>query len=320
MDKAENKGLIISAAGALTVGCVGLVFSKLTGSQAILLDGAFNLVYFVISLLTIKVSKLVFQGEDEHFPAGYSFFEPLINGTKGILILGISGMAVLNAVSALFSGGRSISPGKAMIYGAFAAVTCGTVALLLKKQTRKSTSPLLKADADSWIVNAAISVAVFATFIAVVIISNTSLKSVVPYVDPALVILVGGITIGVPVKIAWGALMGLINRAPSKAIRDEVRVCVEASLTDLPREGMAIRVLQPGRTRMVWVHVVLPKDHSIAVEEMDALRRQTFQSLEKLHPMTLLDIVFTKDPQWGAPLPPSPAVVNCDTDGRAFPV
>jgi predicted Co/Zn/Cd cation transporter (cation efflux family) len=302
MDKAENKGLIISATGAITVGCVGLVFSKLTGSKAILLDGAFNLVYFVISLLTIKVSKLVFQGDDEHFPIGYSFFEPLINGIKGFLILGISGMAVFDAISALFSGGRSISPGKAMIYGAFAAVTCWTVALQLKKQTRKSASPLLKADADSWIVNAAISSAVLVTFIAAGVISNTSLKSAVPYADPTLVILVSGITIGVPVKIAWNALMGLINRAPSKAIRDEVGAGIEAALADLPREGLAVRVLQPGRSRIVFVHLVLHPDSTMTVEQMDELRSRVDKALCELHALTQLDILFTKDPQWGAPL------------------
>jgi predicted Co/Zn/Cd cation transporter (cation efflux family) len=314
MDQAENKGLIISAIGAVTVGSVGLVFSKLTGSQAILLDGAFNLVYFVISLLTIKVSKLVFQGDDEHFPVGYTFFEPLINGIKGFLILGISGMAVFDGISALFSGGRSIAPGKAMIYGAFAAVTCWTVALILKKQTRKSASPLLRADAESWVLNGIISSAVFVTFIAVAILDKTSFKSVVPYVDPALVILVAGITIGVPVKIAWNALMGLINRAPPKAIRDEVRHGVEAALAELPAKGITIRVLQPGRSRIVFVHVVLQPELPMTVEQMDELRSKVSKALCERHALTQLDILFTKDPQWGAPL--EKMVAGASTPGK----
>lgn len=300
MDKAENKGLKISAIGAVIVGCVGVAFSKLTGSQAILLDGAFNLVYFVVSLLTLKVSKLVFLGEDERFPAGYTFFEPLINGVKGMLILGISAMALFDAFMALLAGGRNISPGMAIIYGVFAAITCWTVALLLKKQSGKSASPLLKADAASWIVNAAISSGVLLTFIAVFIISKTSFSSVVPYIDPVLVILIGGVTIGVPVKIAWTALMGLINRAPHQSVRDEVGKAVAEALSEIPGDEITVRVLQPGRIRMIWVHVLLPKTLQISVDEMDALRLKTFQALETLQPMTVLDIVFTKDPQWAA--------------------
>ena len=302
MDQAENRGLIVSAAAALTVGCVGLVFSRITGSQAILLDGAFNLVYFVVSLLTIKVSKLVFQGDDERFPAGYSFFEPLVNGVKGVLILGISAMALFDAVTDLFAGGRAIAPGKAMIYGVFAAVTCWTAALILKKQSARSSSPLLKADAESWIVNAAISSAVLLTFIVVTLINQTSLNYSVPYIDPVLVILVSGITIHVPVKIAWHALMGLINRAPPKAVRDEVSSAVAAALKDLPADHLAVRVLKPGRVRMVWVHVTRPKDSALTIDDMDGYRAAVAVALEALCPFTVVDVLFTKDPRWGAAL------------------
>lgn len=302
IDQAELKGLRISAAGALVVGCIGILFSQITGSRAILLDGAFNLVYFVVSLLTMKVAHLVYRGDDIRFPVGYSFFEPLINGIKGVLILGISSMALLDAVSALFSGGRIIDPGAASLYGVFAATVCSLVALLLKRQTRASTSPLLNADAASWVVNAAISGAVLATFIVITLIDRTSWRSIVPYVDPLLVILIGAITLGVPVRIARQALMALINRAPPTAVRDEVGACVERALTDLGREQTTVRVLQPGRARMVMVHVVLSPQLSLSVEEMDAYRNKIFEHLQRIHPMTILDVVFTKDPAWGAPL------------------
>ena len=47
------------------------------------------------------------------FPAqvGYGFFEPLINGIKGLMVLGISAMALIGAIEALFSGGRLIALG-----------------------------------------------------------------------------------------------------------------------------------------------------------------------------------------------------------------
>ncbi len=301
-DAGEMKGLKISAAGALIVGCIGMVFSQLTGSQAILLDGAFNLVYFVISLLTMKVARLVFRGDDVRFPAGYSFFEPLINGVKGVLILGISSMALIDAVIALFSGGRSIAPGMASIYGAFAAVTCWSVALLLKKQSRSSSSPLLRADAESWIVNAAISSAVLVTFIAIALMSRTEWKGVVSYVDPLLVILIGGITLNVPVRIAWQALMALINRAPPASVRNDAAQCIARALAELASEQITVRVLQPGRARMVMVHVVLAREADLRVEELDAYRHKVCAELEKAYPLTLVDMIFTKDPSLGAPL------------------
>ena len=305
MDHVEKSGLMISIGGSLLVGIAGLTFAVLTASQAILLDGLFNITYFIISLFTLKVARLVLQGDDEYFPAGYAFFEPLINGVKGMLILGLSLMALWGAGVALFTGGRSIAAGLAMIYGAVATTVCWSVVLLLKKKVRRCSSPLLKADADGWIVNAAISTAAFATFVSIGFISKTSWSGAVPYIDPVLVILVSGITLGVPVRMAWTALMELVNRAPSVDVRSTVRSCIETVLAEVPAIQISVRVLQPGRTRIVFVHVLLNEDSAVSVEQMDEFRARGDEALKTIHPTTQLDILFTKDPQWGAVLSPS---------------
>lgn len=307
MDQIEKKGLMISIGGSLIVGCVGMVFAVLTASQAILLDGLFNITYFIISLFTLKVARSVMKGDDEYFPAGYAFFEPLINGIKGTLILGLSLMALWGAGVALFTGGRSIAAGWAMIYGALATAICWSVVLLLKKKARSCSSPLLKADADGWIVNAAISTAAFATFVAIWGLGHTSFTAVIPYIDPLLVILVSGITLNVPVRMAWDALMELVNRSPSAEVRSTVRTSIEQVLADVPASRISVRVLQPGRSRLVFVHVILQPDSGMTVEQMDKLRAAAQNALSAHHALTQLDMLFTKDPRWGAPLGMDPS-------------
>lgn len=302
MERVEKSGLTISIIGSLVVGCVAMGFAAATSSAAISLDGLFNITYFIISLFTMKVASLVMQGDDEHFPVGYSFFEPLINGIKGMLILGISLMALWGAVVSLFTGGRTISAGLAMIYGALASAICWIIALLLKKKVKRCSSPLLQADADGWIVNAAISSAAFAAFVGMWVLEFTPYMALVPYVDPLLVVLVGVITLSVPVRMAWNALMELVNRSPSAAVRTTVRTSVEKVLAHVPATHISVRVLQPGRSRIVFVHVVLETDSTMTVEQMDELRSQTREALNAHHAATQLDILFTKDPQWGAPL------------------
>ncbi len=106
----ETRFLIVSAIGNLVVGCVGLVVSVLSASQAILLDGLFNLTYFAAGLFTIKVASLLSLGDDERFPYHYASFEPLVNGIKGLLVLGVSIIALIGAAQALLTGGRAIDP------------------------------------------------------------------------------------------------------------------------------------------------------------------------------------------------------------------
>ena len=86
----ERAALRLSAAAALLIGVLGLAAALATGSGAILLDGLFNLTFFATALLTLRVATLVARPDDEPYPFGYIFFEPLITTVKGLLILGVS--------------------------------------------------------------------------------------------------------------------------------------------------------------------------------------------------------------------------------------
>ena len=302
-DQKERPYLLLAAAGNLIIGCVGLAVSVISSSQAIMLDGLFNLTYFIVGLFTLKVSRLVEKGDDDRFPHGYAFFEPLVNGIKGVLVLGISLMALAGAVEALFTGGRVIAAGAAISYGLFATVACGAMALITHRGRLKTNSPLVNADAKNWLVNTAISAAVLVAFSAILLIRDTPLHFLTPYVDPIVVLIVVLISISVPVRMAWRALMELLNRTPSPEIVDEVREIIDESTSGLPVKQLFVRVVQPGRTRMVLVHVVLPSDYAPGpLASLDALRMSTLERLREAHLATLLDMVFTADEKWGAPL------------------
>jgi cation diffusion facilitator family transporter len=299
----ERPYLIASAIGNLLIASIGLVVSALSSSQAIMLDGVFNLTYFATGLFTLKVARLISRGDDERFPYSYAFFEPLVNGLKGVLVLGISIMALVGAVQALFGGGREIAAGLAIGYGIFASIVCGAAALATRRGARRTASPLVRADAENWTVNGAISMCVLLAFGAIFLIRGTSLEWLVPYVDPIVVLAVVLISISVPVRMAWQALMELLNRAASKEIVDQVTEIVDASTAELPVGQRFVRVVQPGRTRLVSVHFVLPDDFGpVGLNAFDEVRQRTLDRLQAVHPETVLDVVFTSDPQWGAPI------------------
>ena len=111
------------------------------------------------------------------------------------------------------------------------------------------------------------------------------------------------ISIFVPVRMAWKALMALLNKAPTAAIVKQVTEIVDDNLAELPVQERFIRVVQPGRQRLVLVHVVLPNNHQLrGLHEMDTIRARTYEALCEAHVATIVDILFTADRQWGAPL------------------
>lgn len=301
--KLEKRFLAASAVGNVLIAVVGLTVAAFSSSQAILLDGLFNLTYFLTGLFTIKVATLVAGGDDARFPHGYAFFEPLVNGIKGTLVLGVSIVALIGAVDALFSGGRPISAGLAIAYGVFAAITCWAIALITHRGAKATSSPLVEADAENWIVNAAISSCVLLAFGGIFALRYLDLEQLVPYVDPTVVLTIVLISIGVPVRMASNALMALLNRAPTSEIVEQVTSIIDSSLAALPVQDRFIRVIQPGRQRLVLVHVVLPADYCPdGLSQLDKIREEAHRSLHKTGVATVVDIVFTTDRQWGAPL------------------
>jgi len=282
---------------------LGLIFAVFTSSQAILLDALFNLTYLIAGLFTLKVARLVHREDDERFPYGYAYFEPLMNGVKGLLVLGVSLAALAGAVRALFTGGREIEAGLAVLYALGATLGCRLLALLVRRGARRSHSPLLTADAENWTVNTAISACVLLAFGSILLLRGTRFAAMIPYVDPLIVLAVVVISLSVPVRMAWQALMELLNRAPRAEITAQVRAVIEDTTGRLPVQELFVRVLQPGRTRLVLAHAVLPASHRVeSLAVLDAVRAETAARLTATHPSTILDLIFTADRQWGAPV------------------
>ena len=102
--------------------------------------------------------------------------------------------------------------------------------------------------------------------------------------------------------MAWYAQMELLIRAPSRDTAEQVTRIVTSATEALPVEKLFVRVIQPGRTRMVLVHVVLPIDFKIeGLPQLDKLRTNALEKPKQAHTATALDMVFTADPQWGTP-------------------
>ncbi len=103
--------------------------------------------------------------------------------------------------------------------------------------------------------------------------------------------------------MAWHALMALLNRAPDGAIVAHVTDIVDQGLSELPVKERFVRVVQPGRDRMVLVHVVLPADYAPdGLGHLDSVRAKTHALLCEAHAATIVDVLFTSDRRWGAPL------------------
>ena len=72
------------------------------------------------------------------------------------------------------------------------------------------------------------------------------------------------IPISVPARMAWQAVMELLNGAPPANVVARMREIVTKQVCELSVKDLFVRVIQPGRTRMVLAHLVLPVDFPFA--------------------------------------------------------
>lgn len=300
--KTESSTLAFSAFMALLIGCAGITATLASNSQAILLDGSFNLIYFSVALVTIKVSKLASRPDSESYPFGYSYFESLVNLCKGLLILGVSIFALVDAIAALLTGGREISAGLAVIYALFATAACSLTAWVMHRSQRHVSSPLVAADKLNWLVNSVISAAVLVAFCLVMLFERLDWRGIVPYVDSLLVMAVVLLCLGVPVRMASQALRELLNKTPDETIAEPVRQAIARGLADIDTQEVRVRMVRPGRLLYIMVHVVLPKAlHDSTLAHQDALRQQIDEEVRRIYSPVVCDVVFTEDDRWAAP-------------------
>ncbi|SDM60147.1 cation diffusion facilitator family transporter [Franzmannia pantelleriensis] len=298
----ESSTLAFSAFMALLIGSVGIVATLATNSQAILLDGLFNLIYFCVALVTIKVSKLASRPDSDSYPFGYSYFESLVNLCKGLLILGVSLFALVDAVVALLTGGRMISAGLAVMYALFATAACSLTAWVMHRSQRHVHSPLVVADKFNWLVNSVISAAVLAAFCLVLLFEHVGWQAVLPYVDAVLVIAVVVLCLGVPVRMASQALQELLNKTPDETVAEPVRQAVARGLADVETQEVRVRMVRPGRLLYVMVHVVLDVDHpQSSLVCQDRSRQRIEEEVRQYYSPVVCDVVFTADKRWAAP-------------------
>lgn len=300
----ELRALRFSAIVSLVMAILGISFWIMADSAAVLLDCLFNFSYMITGLLTLKVADLVKRPDNDDFPFGYEWFEPLINGLKGFLILGICLFALLDSLEALFEGGRQIDVGPAILYGAIATAICGGTAIFLRRSSAAASSPLVATDAASWTVNTVLATGVLLTFCSILFFEAIGASQVVPYVDPVLVIILVIASVAVPARIAWQSVLALINRAPALAERRTIEAAVRGALDDLPIRSVYVRSLRPGRTLNVSAYVVLSEDYPISrLGQLDDIRSQLADAIQHTHgsARVSVEVLFTADERWAAP-------------------
>lgn len=302
----EQNILRISIAATIVVSAVGIIFGLLSGSFAIVFDGVYSLADASMSILALIVAGLITSYTAsatpgrlrERFTVGFWHLEPIVLGLNGILLMGVSVYALINAIGSLLTGGRPLRFDYAIIYAAFTLVVCIMMAIVDRRANRAIGSEFLALDGTAWLMSAGITAALLIAFCIGYAIDGTALGWISPYIDPAVLALICLVIIPMPIGTVRRALSDILLITPEglKTHVDQIAADVVKRYGFLSYRAYVARV---GRSRQVELYFIVP--HGLparTIEEWDALRDEIGDQLGDDGPNWWLTIAFTADKAW----------------------
>ena len=295
----ERRALIISVIGTLVMAGLGIGFSLITGSNAILLDGIFSLIGFAAGLMALRVSRLVQQPDDSHYQFGYGSFEAFFNLVKGITIAIISVFALTDAVNALLGEGRPIEVGIALLYTVIVGISCLIVSVYLRSAAKKTQSPLLQLDARSWVIDGLLTVAVLIAFAVTLLIEDSDYAWMADYADPAIVATLIILIIPLPYTTIRDNVKQLLLSAPDKQMQARIHELLAPELEKIQKQDYLVRMTEVGRFLYMQMYIQLtPESEANNIVSQDAIRQDISDKLIAEFPNTSIDIIFTLERKW----------------------
>lgn len=298
--RTERQALSVSLVGVLLVSALGIGFGIVSGSFAIVFDGMISLVDAAMSLLSIWIAGLILRstrrGLDRRFSRGFWQLEPLLLAVNAIVMMSVAGYALVQAVLALFSGGRDVQFGPAIVYAAVVVVLTTGFGIAEHQANRRLRSALVAMDVKGWLMTGGVTCALLVAFIVGLLLEGTDQEHLTPYVDPAILAVVAVLLLPVPLGTLRRALSEIALVTP-ESLRDEAEAVANRIVVEHRFESAHVYAAQIGRSRQVEIMFLVPSGHDAQpLEAWDRIRREVVERLSGGDENHWITVGFTTDP------------------------
>jgi predicted Co/Zn/Cd cation transporter (cation efflux family) len=260
----ERHALLWSMAITALLGAMGVLWGVATESQMILLDGVYAVLGLLVTWLLLMASGLA-QSEPSHrYPYGRESLTPLVIGVQGFVLLATLGYAAVDAVLTIRNGGSSVDPGWAIVYSVL--TTAGSLVTWLWLRARAGTSDVLSSESTAWKIGALRGAGMIAGFTLLVVVANSSLDWVGPYIDPAMVLITCAVFIPAPIGMVRVTIVELLEGAPSAEIQASVRAAIDEVRARFDLAEPTVLMSKVGPKLYVEIDGVVDPDVTVAQE------------------------------------------------------
>lgn len=298
-NSAEKRALVAGAIINCLMAFSGWIAFYFSSSQAVLLDGNFSFIAFLITLVAIRISAIKANCTDI-FPFGQFVYEALFGISKGIMIIGVLIMAFTANVSRVFHyingvPTNALNTGIILIYTVFMVILCAILAFYCNYQNKKInySSTILRAEYSGAKVDGFMS---FATGMALYGIGYVNIDGTfgfLHYIGDALLVILLVFLLGKTpfilvrdsfIELAGGTLQNKTEKENIESILDH-----HLNHTGLLKDSY---ISKTGSSYLVVAYINAKSLKDVGYEKLDTIKEQVIRKLNESYQNTMFEIVL----------------------------
>lgn len=288
--KMENKILKLSLTGTIIFTVVEVIAAVLLGSKTVIADGIFDLFDLMLLLPMFILVPFLYKPVSENKPYGFSQIESLLVLLKyTVLLVVVINMIVLN-IKILLNGGHTVDAFSVLMYESTLCFFCILMLLFLRHLSRSYSSLMIQSELYLWKVDVVSTLGISVAFLFQLLLANTKLKFIIPYIDSSVAIVVSLFLLKEPVVQIFKTLRELVLFSPEKKIMDEIRIVVKEDIKTYDYSLDFLDVTQTGRK--TWIEVyVKSKSDIIKVKDFKNIQEHITKDLENKFDQISVEII-----------------------------
>lgn len=296
MNQKELKYIRIVTLICFSFGVLGIISAIAADSTSMMFDGMYSFIQSFFILLSGYVVKLISRSDNDKYQFGYGAFEPFFIVIRTMCLMFMNLVLIYGSFMDLLSGGYKVNAPIAISVTAFSAVVCFFVWLFLVKKGKVLSSPLLKAEAKSWLNDTLLSIAVLVSFFIMNILEKTGHSNIANYVDPLITIMFIVVLIPGLAKEILDSTRELLGIAPPPEVQEKLEVIIEKYVATYDFDDYEIYSQKQGRTVTSIIHIRIKKETPVMF--LDKVRKEILKEIKKEWSFSDTDIVFTLNTDW----------------------
>lgn len=283
----ERASLSVGVIGNVLGAVAGIAVFQMSRSEALLLDGLYSAVMCGTGLVAMQVSANAVRPPTRAYPYGYAGQETLYVLFRSLVLIGVIGVAVVQASLAILSYLRG-APAQPLVLAPVAWYVVWMSALCLGLAWRhrrdwiltRRRSEVLRSEYQAAVLDLKLTLAAGLALLSAPLLETTVLAPLVPILDPLLVLVLALAVIRDPLRTFLAAISEAAGAACAPELIARVRSGIEDLLSSMSVRLVDLTVMKTGRTYLAVVYVT--PDRPLDAATFDHLRERVQERCQAL--------------------------------------